>query len=123
VGASCTAGSPVYAALSSSVTGESDARFIVSGLTDGDTYTMAVSAVDFFGNPGPPSVEQCATPMPVNDFYKLYREGGGTAGGGFCTIAAVGSRGGSSAFGIGIMVTVVALSIRRQRSRTRGDSR
>jgi hypothetical protein len=123
VGASCAAGSPVYAAQSSSVTGESDARFTVSGLTDGDKYTVAVSAVDFFGNPGPPSVEQCATPMPVNDFYKLYREGGGTAGGGFCTIAAVGSRRGSSAFGIGVIATIVALGLGRQRSRSRIDSR
>jgi hypothetical protein len=119
VGTSCTAGQPVYSAQNVSVTGESDAHFNLSGLTNGNMYTVAVSAVDLFGNPGPPSTEACATPEPVDDFWKLYREAGGQAGGGFCALEVVGSRAGSSAalFAVGL----VGLAATRRRRRRRAS--
>jgi hypothetical protein len=117
VGTSCTAGQPVYSAQNVSVTGESDSHFNLSGLTNGNMYTVAVSAVDLFGNPGPPSTEACATPEPVDDFWKLYREAGGRAGGGFCTVNTLESPVGMSTALFGLGFIAVGAARRRHRRR------
>lgn len=49
------------------------------------TYSIAVAGIDAVGNVGTLSMINCAKPQPIDDFYKLYREAGGKAGGGYCT--------------------------------------
>jgi hypothetical protein len=50
-------------------------------LQNGKTYAVAVSAVDVNGNPGPLSEVVCGTPEVTDDFFTLYKEAGGGAGG------------------------------------------
>jgi hypothetical protein len=105
--------------LGVTATGKTNATHTVSGLTNGVPYHVVVAAVDNFENVGPPSSPpQCATPAPVNDFWKIYRTDGGQAGGGFCALEAVGSPAASTvAFG-GAGALVVA-GLRRRRSKRR----
>lgn len=58
----------------------------VKGLANGHAYSVAIAGVDSVGNVGPLSNVVCASPEPTDDFYQLYRDAGGTAGGGFCSI-------------------------------------
>jgi hypothetical protein len=66
--------------------GESNGTAKITGLIDGVTYNVAVAAVDNSGNVGPASTQECDYPAPVNDFWDLYRDAGGGAGGGFCAL-------------------------------------
>ena len=89
IGVGCATGSPIYTADTTTITGETNTAYTIKGLTDNVTYAVAVSAVDNSGNPGPPSAQSpttCNYPAPVNDFYALYRDAGGLAGGGFCAL-------------------------------------
>lgn len=58
----------------------------VTGLANGHSYSIGIAGVDSVGNIGPLSGLVCGTPEPTEDFYQLYRDAGGTAGGGFCAI-------------------------------------
>ncbi len=119
VGTSCPSGQPVYTAFSDSVPSETSGSYNVAKLTNGVQYNVVVAAVDNSGNVGPPSGQQCQTPEPVNDFYKVYRNAGGTAGGSFCALEAVGAPvGGTAALG-GIAIAAGALLRRRKRRLTR----
>ncbi|MGA3119685.1 MAG: hypothetical protein ABSF69_02850 [Polyangiaceae bacterium] len=127
VGATCTAGQPVYTSSNLTVIGETDQSYTITGLIDfgpGGTlsqpvdYTVVVAAVDASGNVGPPSPEACDYPAPVNDFYALYRKAGGTAGGGFCALEAVGMPVGSSAAALGGLGAVLLGLYRRRRRRS-----
>ncbi|MGH7270628.1 MAG: fibronectin type III domain-containing protein, partial [Polyangiaceae bacterium] len=97
------------------VTGESTGTYTITGLTNGTTYNIAVSAVDAYGNIGPPSIEACDFPAPVNDFWKLYRAGGGQAGGGLCAVEHVGAPIGSAAAFAGLGALALAFIRRRRR--------
>jgi hypothetical protein len=101
------------------VTGETTSTFTISGLTNGSDYSVVVASVDNFGNIGPPSIEACATPMPVNDFWKIYRTDGGQAGGGFCALEAVGAPASSSVAFAGAGAIALAGLRRRRRTRLR----
>jgi len=57
----------------------------VNGLENGQQYICGMAGYDPLYNLGPLSNTDCETPKPVNGYYKLYREAGGTAGGGFCS--------------------------------------
>ena len=99
-------------------TGESNATYTITGLTNGVPYHVVVASVDNFGNVGPPSSPPaCATPAPVDDFWKIYRQDGGQAGGGFCALEAVGAPASTSVAFAGAGA-LVALGLRRRR-RTR----
>lgn len=86
----------------------------VTGLVNNTTYSIAIAGVDTVGNVGRLSNVQCAQPSPVDDFFKLYKEAGGEAGGGFCSTGAVGHRAGTAAL---LMMSVAALArvVRRRR--------
>jgi hypothetical protein len=87
-------------------------------LTNGATYSVVVSAVDGSCNVGPQSTpEQCDFPAPVNDFFKLYREAGGQAGGSFCALDAVGAPTGATIVSIGFGAAAFALARRRRNAR------
>jgi hypothetical protein len=87
-----------------------------SNLTNGQPYTVAISARDTFGNPGDLSNTNCATPEPVTGFYEAYRAGGGKGGGaGICTLSGP-ARSGLGALGAGALF-LGAAALRRLRSR------
>ncbi|MCL2448825.1 MAG: hypothetical protein FWD17_07760 [Polyangiaceae bacterium] len=90
VGTHCPAGQPAYTATNQTVAGETSGNYIVKGLLNGVNYNISVAAVDNFGNIGPLSPQVCQVPQPVTDFFDAYRGAGGLAGGGFCSIEAVG---------------------------------
>jgi hypothetical protein len=70
--------------LCGTATGLTSTSGKVTGLLNGVTYSIGVAAVDSVGNTGPLSLIVCNAPQPIDDFYKLYREAGGRAGGGYC---------------------------------------
>ncbi len=109
------------AATGSTVSGATSSTYTISGLKNNVTYTVAVSAVDNSGNVGPPSEEQCNYPAPVNDFFKDYRNAGGTAGGGFCALEAVGAPASSTMAFAGLGALVVAQLRRRRARRSRSS--
>ena len=101
------------AAQGETVNNEATGSFTVTGLTNGNYYAVAVSAVDAFGNVGPPSTPQaCDYPAPVNDFWTVYRQDNGGAGG-FCALEAVGAPVGSTAAFASLGAVAVALVRRR----------
>lgn len=100
------------------VSGVSVGTYTISGLKNGITYYVAVAAVDGSGNIGPASNVVCDYPAPVNDFWTLYRNAGGGAGGGFCALEAAGEPVPSTA-GIAIVIGATALGLQRRRRRKR----
>ncbi len=118
-GANCA--STALAATSTanpSVTGLSASTLTISGLTNGVTYNVVVSAIDGSGNVGPQSTpEQCDFPAPVNDFFKTYRLDGGGAGGSFCALQAVGAPKAVSIVSVGFGALAFGLGRRRKKGR------
>jgi hypothetical protein len=98
------------------VSDKSGGTYTITGLRNNIYYNVVVAAVDGSGNVGPPSVDVCDYPAPVNDFWTLYRNAGGSAGGGFCALEAVGEPVPSTA-GIAMMVGATAIGMRRRRLR------
>jgi hypothetical protein len=117
VNTSCPAGTPAYGNTGNpSVTAESSSALTITGLTNGSTYNVVVAAVDGSGNVGPQSTpEVCDYPAPVNDFWKLYKEAGGPAGGSFCALEAAGAPTGLTLFSAGLGAAAFALARRRRK--------
>jgi hypothetical protein len=87
---------------------------IAGNLKNGDTYACAVSCYDTMQNNGPLSEYATSAPWYVDDFFSNYRERGGKAGGGFCSVGK-----GRSAFALVIpLAAIVLLALRRRRSRS-----
>jgi hypothetical protein len=99
------------------ISDKSTGTYTITGLKNGTTYTLVVSAVDAFGNIGPPSAQTCDYPAPVNDFWTNYRGDGGRAGG-FCALEAVGAAP-ASAFAAGAFVFAAGVFARRRRGRAK----
>jgi hypothetical protein len=70
-----------------SVTGIIANNGTVSHLVNNVNYVFSVAAVDQVGNVGVLSQNACATPVNVTDFFELYKEAGGKAGGGICSMS------------------------------------
>jgi hypothetical protein len=118
-GGACSASTPAYANTGSpSVTGLSGSSLAITGLTNGYLYNVVVAAVDGSGNVGPQTpAEACDQPEPINDFYKTYRLDGGSAGGGFCDLEAVGAPTGASIMSMGLGAVAFGLARRRRKGR------
>lgn len=99
------------------VTGETISAYVIKGLTDGQTYDVVISAVDGSGNVGPPSTCVDDYPAPVNDFFKIYRQDGGQAGGSFCALEAVGAPAGAPIVGMAFGAVAFTMARRRRRNR------
>jgi MYXO-CTERM domain-containing protein len=84
-------------------------------LKNGYYYNLSVAAVDALGNIGPLSNVVCGEPVPVNDFWKVYYEAGGRAGGGFCSTEGIGTPAGTSGLGALTLASIVAIARRRRR--------
>ena len=97
--------------------GKTETSTTVGNLTNGVTTTVAIAAIDAVLNVGPLSNVQCETPQFVNGFDEIYRQAGGTAGGGFCSLSAqLGRRSGSAYWGVFAAVLVAWGCRRRSRS-------
>jgi hypothetical protein len=95
--------------------GPASSQVNLLNLRDGVYYNVAVAAVDALGNVGPLSNVPCGEPVPVNDFWKLYYEAGGRAGGGFCSAEGAGTPAGTSGLGALMIASIVAMVRRRRR--------
>jgi hypothetical protein len=91
-------------------------QYTLTGLKDGYTYTVAVAAVDNLEDNGPLSPPTCATPSPISDFWTIYRDSGGLAGGGYCALDGVGAPTGAGIFGVA-MATALFGWVRRRRQK------
>jgi hypothetical protein len=95
----------------------------VTGLRDGYYYNIAVGAVDGAGNVGPLSNVTCGEPVPVADFWRLYYDAGGKAGGGFCSLEGVGMPAGTSGLGVLMVASIVAMIRKRTRKNEKNEER
>jgi len=87
----------------------------IKELKNGVQYSVAVAAVDGVGNVGKLSNVACNSPSPTDDFYTVYRDAGGKAGGGFCTASGgVGHGAGISGFLL-VAFAAVGGAMRRRR--------
>jgi hypothetical protein len=59
----------------------------IEGLDVGETYYIAVGAIDDFDNESPLSELQTATPVETLDGFERYKSAGGGEEGGFCFVA------------------------------------
>ena len=94
---------PDYKYYCGSANGLTSTSGRIEGLQNKYTYAVAIAGVDAVGNAGKLSLVQCGEPWPVDDFFKLYKEAGGEAGGTFCSTSAVGRGAG--------LATLLVLSI------------
>jgi hypothetical protein len=115
-----TSGSPntfrVYYVPADGSSGEKYATFTsatsssgrISGLTNGTTYDITVTALTIGGNESARSSPPVpGTPVVINDFWRLYKNDGGQEQGGCATGAA----------GLAALAALVPLAWRRRRSR------
>jgi hypothetical protein len=100
----CTAGG---APGSHTVTGAGATSYRLGGLTNGACYDVTVSATSEALNPGAPSAAVPGSPVPVDDFWRLYQAAGGREQGG-C--------GGSTGLLAFLALAPLAPRLRRRRS-------
>lgn len=98
------------------VSDRSTGSYTIKGLKNNNWYNVVVAAVDNSGNVGPPSAQVCDFPALVDDFWTVYRQNGGRAGGGFCALEAVGEPVPCAA-GIALALVTGGLALRRRRKR------
>jgi hypothetical protein len=84
-----------------------------AGLTNGVLYACGVAGYDALNNVGKLSELVCATPEPVNGYFKQYRAAGGSGGGGYCAFA----RRAATPAGAATSLAAVALLFLRRRGR------
>ncbi|WP_438028384.1 hypothetical protein [Sorangium sp. So ce233] len=92
------------------------------GLTNGNPYVVGVAAYDGVGNAGPLSALACGTPTEVDGFFEKYREAGGQAGGGFCSVEGPVGAGSWVSWPLGAVTAGAALGLWRRSRRRRGRS-
>ncbi|HSB20862.1 MAG TPA: fibronectin type III domain-containing protein [Anaeromyxobacteraceae bacterium] len=80
--ASHTNCNPGGAAGSHTVTGAGSTSYRLGGLTNGACYDVTVTATSDALNPGTPSAAVPGSPVPVDDFWRLYQAAGGREQGG-----------------------------------------
>jgi hypothetical protein len=80
-------------------------------------YVVAVAAVDQVGNVGVLSNQVCEVPAQITDFFELYRQAGGSAGGGICSLARPPVPNASSVSSVVESVALVVAARRRRRKR------
>jgi hypothetical protein len=107
--------------LCGSVSGLQTTKGLIENLTNFEITSVGVAAVDTVGNVGPLSTIACAAPQPIDDFYRVYRDAGGRAGGGYCSVDHVGRATGLAPFGLALGLGL-ARALRRK-SRPGRDAR
>ncbi len=87
-------------------------QLTLTGLTNGDNYTVVVTSIDGSGNVGPVSTPACGTPQPTNDYWKTYKKDNGGALG--CALES-GTSNDVPLFALGLAATAAAFIRRRTR--------
>lgn len=105
---------PDYKYYCGSANGQTATSGRIEGLQNKYTYAVAIAGVDAVGNVGTLSTVQCGEPWPVDDFFKLYKQAGGDAGGTFCSTGAVG-RGAGMATLLVLSIGALGAVVRRRR--------
>lgn len=91
-----------------------------SDLRNGDSYVVGVAAYDLLGNVGELSELACGTPVDVDGFFELYREAGGQAGGGFCSVGGPVGAARWVSLPLGVVAASAALGLWRRSRRRSG---
>jgi MYXO-CTERM domain-containing protein len=102
---------PMFA-CSEMITGR--ARQRLYQLQNGANYAIGVTSVDKAGNASAIEEVVLQTPIPTRDFYRTYREAGGSAEGGFCSVA---PRPGGGSPWLALAGALLAVAVRRRRRR------
>jgi MYXO-CTERM domain-containing protein len=79
-------------------------------LANGTNYSVAVAAFDSVGNVGKLSNVVCDSPIPVDDFFDLYRDAGGKGGNCACSTSARGD-----VLGAGLFAFAGLAALRRRK--------
>jgi hypothetical protein len=90
----------------------------LTGLQNDAPYVVGLAAVDKSGNASPISTAYYQTPVATRDFYREYRDAGGQAEGGYCTLARSPVRNSALVFGILGLGATWAFRRRRRRRAT-----
>jgi hypothetical protein len=90
---------------------------IVQGLKNGQEYVVGVAAYDVVGNIGPMSIPGCDSPAKGLDFFNLYNQDGGGAGGGFCSVDKS-EPVGTSAFAVVALASLISV-VRRKKNKSK----
>jgi len=98
-----------------SVRGLQQTSNLIEGLPNGQIMKIGIAAFDTVGNVGPLSPLVCAAPMPIDDFYRAYRDAGGRAGGGYCSVDTVGRASGLAPLCLGLALSLARVLRRRSR--------
>ncbi|WP_437716965.1 hypothetical protein WMF45_11465 [Sorangium sp. So ce448] len=88
-------------------------------IVNGRSYVVGVAAYDQVGNAGPLSAISCATAADVDGFFEQYRDAGGQAGGGFCSIEGPVGAGRWAAAPLAAVAAGAALGLLRRSRRRR----
>jgi MYXO-CTERM domain-containing protein len=84
----------------------------IDGLENNVEYTVAIVAIDFYGNPTGAFFTRTIVPKPVTDFWEDVHDRGGKIEGGFCSST------GSPASAVTLLVVLgLAWGLRRRRAR------
>ncbi len=90
----------------------------ISGLENNQEYTVALVAVDFYGNPTGTFLNRTITPRPVIDLWEDIHDRGGKIEGGFCSTG-----GGDALPGLLVPLAMVWLLRRRKKLVSSSSSR
>ncbi len=101
---------PLFA-CSDIITGAAQTRLYQ--LQNGIPYVVGVASVDKRGNASPIEEVVMQSPIPTRDFYRSYRDAGGSAEGGFCAIAP--RRAPAHGLTLLVLAPLAALLVRRRR--------
>jgi hypothetical protein len=93
----------------------------ITGLQNDIWYTVGVAAIDRYGNISPITQVQYGKPVPTVDFYTEYRNNGGQATGGYCSLAGWHRQAGGLASVAGLVLGVLVIA-RRRRKRPPGTT-
>ena len=84
-------------------------------LQNGIPYVVGVASVDRRGNASPIENVVLQVPIPTRDFYRNYREEGGSAEGGFCAVSRGRDTQSARWLSIALLAPLVVLAARRSR--------
>lgn len=97
------------------LSGSTNATATITGLTNGQTYNVAVAATDNYDNVGPVSAVSsttCGVPAPVDDFWKKCQESGCAPGS--CAVDMPGAKTGAI-FSASVLALLGTLLVKRRR--------
>ncbi|MEO8799095.1 MAG: hypothetical protein ABI551_14500 [Polyangiaceae bacterium] len=95
----------------------------LTGLKNGTHYVIGVASYDIVGNLGPMSIPGCDSPTPVSDFWNVYKNAGGSGGGGFCSVDKNNEPAGLGAFAIVGGACAISVFRRRRKNKNKRSAR